>query len=81
MHNPVEMMPLGKPFDPSCGPTPYRSANQPGDAARQDHGGDLNEIREHKNLIEQMPLELLEVGHRVLPDRERLDFSLPSLEG
>jgi hypothetical protein len=77
MHNPIEMMMLGNPLDPGCSPAPYRSANKPGDAPRQDHGGDLYEIRKNEDLIEQVLLKLLEVGHHVLPDRERFDFCLP----
>jgi hypothetical protein len=72
------MMMLRNSLDPGCSPAPYRLANEPGDAPRQDHGGDLYEIRKNKDLIEQVLLELLKVGHHVLPDRERFDFCLPS---
>ena len=68
-------------LDPGCSPAPYRSANKPGDAPRQDNGRDLYEIRKNEDLIEQVLLELLEVGHHVLPDRERFDFCLASPDG
>ena len=81
MHNPIEMMTFRNPPDPADDPAPYRSANQPGDDARQNYRGDLDEVGKNENFIEQVPLELLEVRHHVLPDRECFDFYLPSLDG
>src|SRR5215472_11868372 len=49
--------------------------------ARQNYGGDLDEVGKNEDFIEQVPLELLEVRHHVLPDRECFDFHLPSLDG
>jgi hypothetical protein len=74
-------MTFRNPADPGHGPTPYRLANNPGDPARQDDGRDLDEIGKNENLIEQVPLELLEIRHHVLPDRERFDFCLPGVDG
>jgi|SRR6516225_2231042 hypothetical protein len=81
MHNPIEMVALRNPLDPGRGPAPDRSADNPGDPARQDDGGDLDEIRKDEDFIEQVPFEVLEVGRHVLPDRKRFDFYLPSLDG
>ena len=78
MDNPIEMMTFRNPPDPGDGPAPYRSANQPGDDARQNYCGDLDKVGKNEDFIEQVPLELLEIGHQVLPDRERFDFRLPS---
>ena len=75
------MMTFRNPADPGHGPAPYRLANNPGDPARQDDGRDLDEIGKNENFIEQVPLELLEIRHHVLPDRERFDFCLASLDG
>ena len=80
MHNPVEMVTFRNPPNPVHRPAPYRSADNPGDPTRQDDGGDLDEVGKNKDLIEQVPLELLEIGHQVLPDRERFDFRLPSAD-
>src|SRR5215472_13946113 len=44
MHNPIEMMTFRNPPDPGDGPAPYRSANQPSGDARQNYGGDLDEV-------------------------------------
>jgi hypothetical protein len=52
MHNPIEMMMLRNSLDPGSGPVPYRSANEPGDTPRQDHGGDLDEIRKNEDFSE-----------------------------
>ena len=77
MHNPIDMMAFWNAPDPGHDPAPYRLADNPGDSPRQDDGGDLYEIGENENFIEQVPLELLEIRHRVLPDRERFDYCLP----
>ena len=59
---------LRNSLHPPRGPAPYRSANEPSGAAGQDDRGDLDEIGEDENIIEQMLLELLEVRHHVLPN-------------
>ena len=74
MHYPIEMMAFRNPADPGHGPAPYRSANQPGDDARQNYGRDLDEVGKNEDFIEQVPLELLEIRHHILPDRDRFDF-------
>ena len=81
MDNPIEMMTFRNPPDPGDGPAPYRSANQPGDDARQNYCGDLDKVGKNEDFIEQVPLELLEIRHHILPDRKRFDFSLPNLDG
>jgi hypothetical protein len=81
MDDPVEMVTFRNPPDPVHHLSTYRSADNPGDPTRQDDGGDLDEVGENKDFIEQVPLELLEIGRNVLPDRERLDFCLPSAAG
>jgi hypothetical protein len=45
-----------------------RPAQKPSDAAGQDDGGDLDQIGKDEDFIEQMPLELLEMRHHVLPN-------------
>src|SRR6516225_3086911 len=55
-----------------------RNPPNPGHAPRQDHRGDLDQIGKNEDFIEQVPFELLEVGHHILPDRERFDLCLPS---
>jgi hypothetical protein len=74
MHNPVEMMPLWNPLGPAWHPVADRSANKSGHTPRENHGGDLDQIRKTEDLIEQMPFELLEVRHHVLPDCDPFDF-------
>jgi hypothetical protein len=61
-------MTLRNPLHPTRGPASYRPADEPGDAAGQDDRGDLDEIGEDENIIEQMLLEPLEVRHHVLPN-------------
>ena len=61
-------MMLRNPLHPARGPAPYRPADEPSGAAGQDDRGDLDEIGEDENIIEQMLLELLEVCHHVLPN-------------
>jgi hypothetical protein len=61
------MMMLGNTLHPARGQAAYRPADEPGDAAGQDDGGDLDQIGKDENLIEQMPLELLEMRQQVLP--------------
>jgi hypothetical protein len=75
------MVTFRNPLNPSRSPAPYRPANQPRDAARENDGGDLDEIGENKDFIEQEPFELLEMRHYVLPDRDRFDRCLPGLGG
>ena len=58
---------LRNPLHPELDPAAYRPAGEPSDAARQDDGGDLDEIGKHENFIEQMPFQLLEMRHHVLP--------------
>ena len=58
---------LLNPLRPARDPAPYRPADKPGDAARQDDGGDLDQIGKDEDFIEQMPLEQLEMRHNVLP--------------
>jgi hypothetical protein len=41
---------------------------EPGDAARQDDGGDLDQISKDENFIEQMLFELLEMRQHLLPN-------------
>jgi len=60
-YDPVEMMMLWNPLDPARGPPPYRLADEPGSATGQDDRGDLDQIGEDQNIIEQMLLELLEL--------------------
>jgi hypothetical protein len=48
--------------------TQRRPAQKPRDAAGQDDGGDLDQIGKDEDFIEQMPLELLEMRHHVLPN-------------
>ena len=55
------MMMLWNPLDPARGPPPYRLADEPGSATGQDDRGDLDQIGEDQNIIEQMLLELLEL--------------------
>jgi hypothetical protein len=62
------MMMLRNPLHPPRGQAPYRPANEPSGAAGQDDRGDLDEIGEDQNIIEQMLLDLLEVRHHVLPN-------------
>jgi hypothetical protein len=62
------MMILRNPLHPELDPAPYRPADEPSDAAGQDDGGDLDQIGEDEDFIEQMPLELLEMRHQVLPN-------------
>jgi hypothetical protein len=45
-----------------------RPAQEPGDAAGQDDGGDLDQVGKDEDFIEQMPLELLEMRYHVLPN-------------
>jgi hypothetical protein len=62
------MMVLWNPPYSARDPAPYGPAHEPSDAAGQDDGGDLNQIGKDEDFIEQMPLELLEMRHRVLPN-------------
>ena len=80
MYDPVEMMTLRNPLDPGRGPAPYRSIDKPGDAARQNDRGDLNEIGKNEDFIEHVLLELLEVRHHVLPNRDCFDCCLPGID-
>jgi hypothetical protein len=65
--DPIEMMMLRNPLHPELDPAAYRPAREPSDAAGQDDGGDLDQIGKNEDLIEQMPFELLEMRHHVLP--------------
>src|SRR5215467_2215085 len=49
-------------------PSPVSAGKQVRPRPCQDHGGDLNKIGKNEDLIEQVPLELLEVRHHILPD-------------
>jgi hypothetical protein len=62
------MMILWNPLYPAPDPAEYRPADEPSHAAGQDDGGDLDQIGKDENFIEQMPLELLEMRHHVLPN-------------
>jgi hypothetical protein len=62
------MMMLRNPLHPARDPAPYRPADKPGGAARQDDGGDLDQIGKDENFIEQMLLELLEMRQHLLPN-------------
>ena len=62
------MMMLRNPLHPARDPAAYRPADEPGDAAGQNDGGDLGQIGKDENFIEQMPLELREMRHQVLPN-------------
>ena len=58
---------LRNPLHPARDPAAYRPADEPSDGAGQDDGGDLDQIGKDENFIEQMPFELLEMRHHVLP--------------
>src|SRR5204863_5725155 len=75
------MMVLRNSLHPELDPAAYRPAHEPGDAAGQDDGGDLDQIGKDEDFIEQLPLELLEMRHRVLPDCDRVDPRLPADDG
>jgi hypothetical protein len=62
------MMMLRNPLYPARDPAAYRPADEPSDAAGQDDGGDVDQIGEDENFIEQMSLELLEMRHHILPN-------------
>ena len=59
---------LRNPLHPDRDPAAYRPAHEPSDAAGQDDRGDLDQIGKDENFIEQMPFELLEMRHHVLPN-------------
>ena len=58
---------LRNALHPELDPAAYRPAREPRDAAGEDDGGDLDQIGKNEDLIEQMPFELLEMRHHVLP--------------
>ena len=58
---------LRNPLHPARDPASYRPADEPSGAAGQNDSGDLDQIGKDENFIEQMPLELLEMRHHVLP--------------
>ena len=58
---------LRNALHPELDPAADRPAREPRDAAGEDDGGDLDQIGKNEDLIEQMPFELLEMRHHVLP--------------
>jgi len=61
------MMMLRNPLHPELDPAAYRPADEPSDAACQDDRGNLDQIGKDENFIKQMPFQLLEMRHHVLP--------------
>src|SRR6516165_986179 len=72
------MMMLWNPLDPARGPPPYRLADEPGSATGQDDRGDLDQIGEDQNIIEQMLLA--EVGEDAAMARTLQVAALPRVE-
>ena len=72
---------LRNPLHPARDPAAYRPADEPGDAAGENDGGDLDQIGKDENFIEQMPLEQLEIRIHVLPNCDRVDPRLPAADG
>src|SRR6516164_830719 len=67
-----------EPAESRSRPSPVSAGKPARPRPRQDHRGDLDQIGKNEDFIEQVPFELLEVGHHILPDRERFDLCLPS---
>ena len=66
------------PLHPEFDPAAYRPADEPSDAAGENDGGDLDQIGKDENFIKQMPFQLLEMRHHVLPKCNRVYLRLRS---